>query len=307
MSGGGGKYLSGDDISKLRREAIESVIAEGEEARINQLLERQLAQVDERDVAEVRRKLDLIQEVIEDLLEDHVDLVFGGSIAKHTYVDGLSDVDSLVVIRPDLINVESPGQLVTDFATALRERLGPVVETVTGGGLAVTVRFRDGIAVDVLPAIRRGNHVAISSSDGKSWSEIRPAGFARKLQTVNEATGGRLYKTIKLAKALMTGFPPGRELTGYHVESLAIDAFRSYRGPRSFRQMLRHLLDHSSRGVLAPIKDSTGQSIHVDEYLGGARSMPRRLRADSLGKLARRVEAASTADQWRRLLDETEL
>ena len=53
------------------------------------------------------------------------------------------------------------------------------------------------------------------------------------------------------------------KISGYHMESLAIEAFRNYQGPHDLKSTLRHFLDHSSRAVLKPITDPTGQSRHV--------------------------------------------
>lgn len=307
MSSSGGSSLSGRDIEDLRRAALDQATSAEAVAETNHLLDGFLSRVDQRDVNKVRSALDLLQEVIEDLLEDEVRLIFGGSVAKHTYVDGLSDVDALVVLNADLFSEEVPSGLVRDFATALRERLGAEAEDVKGGRMAVTVRFRDGIEVDLLPAIRRGDHVAIASEDGTQWADIRPARFARKLQTVNEHLNGRLFKTIKLAKSILSALPATRHLTGYHIESLAIEAFEGYQGGRSSRELLQHFMRQAERLVRSPIRDSTGQSVHVDDYLGAANSVERKLRADSLGKLSRRLDTATTVAQWRRIIEDVEL
>ena len=120
MSGSGGSSLSGRDIEDLRQAALDQATSAETVAEINHLLDGFLSRVDQRDVDKVRSALDLLQEVIEDLLEDEVRLIFGGSVSKHTYVDGLSDVDALVVLNADLFSEEVPSGLVRDFATALR-------------------------------------------------------------------------------------------------------------------------------------------------------------------------------------------
>jgi hypothetical protein len=53
--------------------------------------------------------------------------------------------------------------------------------------------------------------------------------------------------------------------------------------------------------VLSPIRDSTGQSVHVDEYLGPANNDTRLAFSHVLGRLARRMRnatAAGSAAQW---------
>lgn len=53
-----------------------------------------------------------------------------------------------------------------------------------------------------------------------------PENFQMALSERNEQCGGKLVPTIKLAKAVIGSLPEKQRLTGYHVESLAIAAFR---------------------------------------------------------------------------------
>ena len=56
-----------------------------------------------------------------------------------------------------------------------------------------------------------------------------------------------------------------------------------------------------------PIEDRTGQSLHVDEYLGGANSHTRRELGTRLERLVKRIEDADRrgdAEAWRSLLGE---
>ena len=60
--------------------------------------------------------------------------------------------------------------------------------------------------------------------------------------------------------------------------------------------MLRYYFDRCAVEVRTPIKDSTGQSIHVDEYLGKANSLPRMIASDYFGRISRRMALAD--DSW---------
>jgi hypothetical protein len=54
--------------------------------------------------------------------------------------------------------------------------------------------------------------------------------------------------------------------------------------------------------VLRPIKDSSGQSVHVDAYLGDANSDQRVATSHILGRIAKRMRNASahmSGDQWK--------
>ena len=99
--------------------------------------------------------------------------------------------------------------------------------------------------------------------------------------------------TIKLAKAIADCYVrrPSRKIAGYHIESLAIEAFRDYQGPLDSKAMLRHLFGNSIRAVLTPIADSTGQSSYVDEYLGPANSRRRRRVSIYFGQIRAKINS----------------
>ena len=69
--------------------------------------------------------------------------------------------------------------------------------------------------------------------------------------------------------------------------------------------MLPKCFERARDLVLAPIRDSTGQSVLVDGYLGAANSEARQTASHVLGRLERRMRnatAAGSAAQWRALL-----
>ena len=172
------------------------------------------------------------------------------------------------------------------------------------GTLAVTVTYRDGSQVQLLPAVERDGRTSIASEDGTSWRHIRPHKFAEKLTAVNDANGGTVVPTIKLTKAVMAGLPGSQRLSGYHVEAIAVDAFKGYTGRRDRMSMLRHLVEHAASAVMRPTGDITGQSVHVDGHLGPAASAARESVQQGLRRLAARLGQATSAADLRRLLDE---
>ena len=142
---------------------------------------------------------------------------------------------------------------------------------VSPGDMAVTIRYADGHEVQVLPAMKTKSGVRVADPSRNRWSKVvRPANFARKLTQVNQANKGRVVPAIKLTKALIERQVQSKRdrISGYHIESLAIDAFRNYNGPYDLKSMVNHLSAHASKAVLQPIKDSTGQSRNVDDYMG---------------------------------------
>jgi hypothetical protein len=304
MGGSGGRsyYRADEDVDAVRREIQEQLQRQEVNAELNGFLAEQLAGFNDRDTQLVRERLDAIEEALGDAALDVDRLLFGGSVAKHTYVDGLSDIDALVVLdAPET----APGQLVERFAEALSQQLssGDVL-TVDPGTLAATVTYRDGSQVQLLPAVERGDRTSIPSEDGSSWRYIRPHKFAEKLTQVNQANGRAIVPTIKLAKAAIAGLPEAQQLSGYHVEAIAVDAFKGYEGRRDRVSMLRHLVDHAAKAVLRPTGDITGQSVHIDSHLGAADSPTRRAVSAGLRRLASVLNNAQDANDYRRLFNE---
>jgi hypothetical protein len=77
-----------------------------------------------------------------------------------------------------------------------------------------------------------------------------------------------------------------RKISGYHMEALAVDA------------LLAHFLGNSIKAVMTPIKDPTGQTSHVDGYLGHARYKPRKGASTQFGQMRRNVNTCKTRAEF---------
>jgi hypothetical protein len=302
---GGGGYFSGDPFKARRALAAQDATRdEFYEASCNNALQELLGGLNNRDVDAIATHLGEIKRAIEDELDGTIDLRFGGSVAKHTYVDGLSDVDSLVLLDKCELAAGPPSAAKKFLATRLEEEL--VGASISTGALAVTVRFPDA-EVQLLPAVSCEGAVQIADSGSDQWARIRPRDFSRVLSQVNEEKGRKVVPVIKLAKAIIANFPESTKLTGYHAESLAVAAFRSYAGPLTHKTMLRFFFERGASLVRSPIKDRTGQSVHVDDYLGGEGSLERRIVSDYFARISRRMalaDSAQSVDQWKRLFED---
>jgi hypothetical protein len=303
---GGGGFLGNTNPAALAQQLRE---AEGRtrnelfEAEASDLVAEKLADFNDRDVEGTRRILDNVRAELADELEAEVDLLFGGSVAKRTYVDGLSDVDALVLLTPGAATSDTPDELRSIFAERLRARFGR--DTVREGHMAVTL-ILDGKEVQLLPAKRAGERFLISNAAGTGWATINPRAFAESLVRANSAMSGKLVPVIKLAKAVISGLPEQRRLSGYHIECMAVEAFKGYQGTQTPKAMLQHFFNSAPARVQTPIQDSTGQCSYVDEYLGEAGSLKRKIVADALDRVARRIrnaDGAKSVDQWRQLLE----
>jgi hypothetical protein len=90
------------------------------------------------------------------------------------------------------------------------------------------------------------------------------------------------------------------------TESLAIKIFRDYSGDRTPRNILRHFFDRAATYVKEAITDSSGQSVHVDGYLGEANSVQRRIIADSFERISRRMknaDGAKSIERWKEFFE----
>ena len=221
--------------------------------------------------------------------------MFGGSVRRGTYVTGLSDVDVLLIVNESSLVSQPPSEVIAYVRDTIGRRLRQ--NSVSAGDLAVTVGYSDGTEIQILPAIRTNSGVRLAEPGSTTWSNVaHPERFAEKLGEVNQLNDGRVVPTIKLAKAIADCFirRPSRKFTGYHMESLAMEAFSDYEGPLDPKAMLIHLLGHSIEAAMSPITDSTGQSMYVDEYLGESDSRCRKRASTYFGQMRGKVNSCKT-------------
>lgn len=304
MGGSGGVFSHStpeDYQERIRREQERSVDEEfnGE---VSTFIDVLLAQYNDRDKETIDVHLKGIVAALRDRIDGAIETLFGGSIDKHTYVDGLSDIDALVLLNDPEVSGDMPNAVLARLSKILHERF-PNTD-IKIGTLAVTVFFSDKHEVQLLPAIRVQGGFKIPAAKGNKWAEVSPEKFVEKLTRVNDSCGGKVVPTIKLVKAINNGLPKAFQLTGYHMESLAIEAFESYSGRKNTKAMLGHFFSEAASRVLSPIQDKTGQSVHVDEYLGKAGGSKRIAVSRELMRIARRIrnaDAAQSLAQWKAL------
>lgn len=307
MGGSGGRAFG---RSRPDRFANRLGVAQDEDKRqafgleVSEVINDLLSVYNERDVASIQEHIATVKAALNKDSSVVDDLAFGGSVSKHTYVDGVSDVDALVYLNPDELGALSPSKVRKFFERRLKDRL-PNTKIITGS-LAVTLTFADGVVLQLVPVVRRGAEMSIPSESGKNWLRINPKVFVRDLRKANDALGGKLVPTIKLAKAIISGLPEDRRLTGYHAEALSLRAFAKYTGARTVKDLLQHFFRVAPSLVLQPIVDRTGQTQYVDEYLGAKGSYERELVADAVDRIGRRMRNADLAlsvSLWREILE----
>jgi len=264
-----------------------------------------LVRFNARNSQEIVERLQVIKDGLHDSISSTFDTLFGGSVAKHTYVDGISDVDSMLVISGPLANSD-PNVVVGRIASALKDKLKNAAE-VTSGRVAITVTYADQTELQLVPTVERNGKLHVPAWESNSWSSIDPTQFRDGLTKRNVECNSKLIPTLKLAKAVNATLPEAARLTGYHIESIGVAAFRGYEGEKTTVRMLPHFFKRASELVLSPMVDRTGQSVHVDTHLGEANSEARRTLSHTLARIHQRMANASAAqsrDRWREIMGE---
>ena len=271
----------------------------------NRYCEELLARYARRNQQAVTRHLESLCNIIRN--EGHVvQTMYGGSVQRGIYVTGLSDVDVLLIVNQSSLVNQPPAKVIQQIRKTIKGQLPN--NSVRAGSLAVTVGYASGIEIQVLPAIRTDSGgVRIAEPGSTTWSNaVHPEYFARRLGEVNDANNGRVVQVIKLVKAMANCHisRPSRKFSGYHLESLAIRAFRNYQGSQDPKAMLNHFLNHSATAVKSPIADTTGQSEYVDEYLGQANSRLRNRASTYFSQMRANVNSCTTRAKFNPLFCE---
>ena len=263
--------------------------------RFNEYCESLLVQYKRRNGKAVARHLNGLSNILRHDDDHVVQTKFGGSVQKGTYVSGLSDVDALLVVNQSKLKNKSPSKVIKYVGDIIQRRLPK--NPVHKGKLAVTVGYADKTEIQILPALRTTDGFRIAEPGSTQWSNVvHPERFAENLIKVNNAWGGRVVPVIKFGKALADCFitREDRKIKGYHMESLAVGAFKRYKGELDSRSMLLHFLGYAAKAVMTPIPDPTGQSKFVDEYLGPADSKLRKGTSTYFGQMRGKVRSCMT-------------
>ncbi len=303
-SGGGffGRKTDPEKLSEKLRQNEAKTLDKKWETQVNDLITSLLPKVNRWDNDTIKTHLQTLIIALEKEIDGTIELLYGGSVAKHTYVDGLSDIDALVILNRSELKDLSPQDVKKYLFSCIKDRFPktPIEE----GNLAITVKFKD-IEIQLLPAQRYKSGIRIANSAGTDWSFIKPKEFTDLLTKINSSTGFKAVPVIKLAKSIIAEFSKNRRLSGYHTEALSVEIFRKYDGPKTPKAMLKHFFSEAPKLVRTTLADRTGQSLHVDDYLGSQGSLERKMVADSLSRVSRRMQNADGArslDKWHSIL-----
>jgi hypothetical protein len=124
MGGSGGGYFT-SDIKNLKGKmniADRSIDGKEFEMEVTNFLIDFLSQCNNRDVETINTHLEEILKVVENEIDGHFDIRFGGSVSKNTFVDGISDVDTLLIINDSELHDKTPKIIKNTIAGRLSER-----------------------------------------------------------------------------------------------------------------------------------------------------------------------------------------
>lgn len=307
MGTSGGSFFPVRKYKKSTFEEIENKVVEsGFYTQLNGKMAELLGNYNNRDIEQISKHLETIKNKLESEIEESIDLLYGGSIAKSTYVEGLSDVDMLVQLnRSDLIK-KKPEEVLIYFKEKLKERFPK--SDIKVGDLAVTIKFKgSNIEIQLLPSIKTKTGFRIANQETKEWSNIiKPKKFANALTEINKNNNRRVIPIIKLFKPINEKAPKDIKMSGYHVEALAVDIFKDYTGPKTYSKMLVHFCEKAQNRVLKPIGEITGQSEFIDSKLGQANSKARKRLSAYLERITRKMKLATSnfsIENWVELLE----
>lgn len=307
MGGSGGGFNSDLNQREFRKKLEETTSVEEKQKYENEVAERfanVLGKYNSRDTEAINTHLQQIKAALgKDIEEGEIRTNLGGSLSRRTHLNGISDVDVLVILNDTELSSLTPAELLEYFRKRLKERF-PNTE-IKQGDTAVTVSFND-VEIQLLPALKFKSGVKIP--DAGEWSEIvKPKEFAQSLTALNEKFSKRLIPSIKLAKGILYKLPEKHRLTGYHIESLANDIFGSI--PPAIltnKEILKIFFAESAKRIKEPITDLSGQSKTVDDYLGGKDSLKRGIVANYLQRISNKMSYADDTcaqTNWDEILD----
>ena len=299
--GGGGGYRGYTSTQRQTSPSMSGSQASEQEIEINKFLEELLKDINSRDAEAINKHLEEIQKVLSNEITGLEKILFGGSIAKNTFIEGTSDVDALVFLDETKYRNTSPKELQNAFYDMLRQRFP--MSDISKGELAVTIRFSD-YEIQLLPAIKKGDKVCIADRGTTKWTKpIDTKAFTSKLTRMNQVNNNKLIPVIKISKALLSNLPDEYKLSGYHIEAMAVDIFRSYNGRFTLFDMTRHFLINAQKSVLTPTRDITGQSGIVDDYLGIPGSIERQKVARQIKVITEKFSGSEAVSVTKALFD----
>ena len=200
MGGSGGGFWSQPrQLNKIRHDVELKNNESAFNSEVANIIDNALSEYNDRDVDVINKHLETLKSALSKDIEESIEMRFGGSVAKHSYVDGMSDIDILANVGKTELSSKSPEELLHYFKERIEDRLPNTKVEV--GTMSVIVKYSDGNELQLLPSIKTATGIRVANSNGVGWSNVvKPHIFARKLTDVNNNNGGFVVPVIKLFK-----------------------------------------------------------------------------------------------------------
>jgi tRNA nucleotidyltransferase (CCA-adding enzyme) len=171
MGGSGNRnYSPAKSLKELEEEKKNRLNHEIFLVDLNEEIQSIFEEINDRDVEGITKHLETITEALQKDIEGVINLKYGGSVLKNTYLAGISDVDMLVQINNSQLATAQPNEVLKLFKEQVEKRL-PRTE-VTVGDLAITVKFTTGHEIQLLPTVKTAQGYRIPKPGENRWSSV---------------------------------------------------------------------------------------------------------------------------------------
>lgn len=301
MGGGGSSIPGGGGLRQSKKMIEQDSIKSGQKTEINSYLNDRLIDINQLDTQKINQRKESIFDVLNDEFEDVQDFNTEGSYSRYTYVNGLSDIDILIDLgnysTSQFENKEDSHFVLQAIAERIKQRYPTT--NIKLGKMAVTLEFQDGIELQILPSFKYYNGYKVPDPDSNGWVCSFPDNFKKRLTSLNQSNTGKIVPALKLTKQLLQ--KQDIKIKSYHIENIALDAFRGYTGSLTPEALIKYLINYSKSAIFNNIGDPCHQSEYIDSYLGKKGSEIRKKLAQKINKLDIKLQNTTTQAEWEKL------
>lgn len=153
-----------------------------------------------------------------------------GSISRGTGLRHFKDLDKLIVLDAEALRtrrgaMRTPRDTISRMSRAIEDRRAGLVGlgsiSIRSQDHSVGIRYRSGVRIDLVPAIRAGQRLLIPESGSNEWLRTNPAETAGLLQRA-ERRLPHAPAGVRLAKGWARARGHHAPLPGYAIETLVV-------------------------------------------------------------------------------------
>jgi len=233
-------------------------------------LKRSLGGQNKKEIYLVQKRINKIDKILKKNFK--IELILSGSVTKHTYVHGLSDIDILVNLRE-----ESPKSINPKM---VQERIKNILKTdfKTENDLeAINILVDKKIKIQLVPVILKDKDIFFPSKGGKKWIKILPQRFSNQLKKRDDKLCKKLSTLIRIIKIInVEEIASKNRLKNHHIEVLAYLYSLKNPGEENILNWLHDFFLYAKDRVKEKVRDTSNQFTFVDNYLGKPKNKRRK-------------------------------